>query len=241
MAEEHGIRERPEGGEETLMELTQVVMMETKERVLSPSLAASAGVGEAGGVKRRRVTEGDFELSCRQLRSRRISQGPSPEKGSNGEDRDQTSRFAGEARPAEEVALPAAAAATETATEVRGRRKTVLDDGVSVPPHLFRNPVSNYDRELERDEATMKDLRRKEAEDMESAARPADAGGRCKMEAPPPATSPVTSLVASEREIEEFFASAERKERERFSKKYNYDVVKDSPLEGRYEWTRIEP
>ncbi|CAA7400921.1 unnamed protein product [Spirodela intermedia] len=239
MAEEHGIRERPEGGEETLMELTQVVMMETKERVLSPSLAASAGVGEAGGVKRRRVTEGDFELSCRQLRSRRISQGvdkwqsmratcfrPLPEKGSNGEDRDQTSRFAGEARPAEEVALPAAAAATKMATEV--------DEG-------SETPVSNYDRELERDEATMKDLRRKEAEDMESAARPADAGGRCKMEAPPPATSPVTSLVVSEREIEEFFASAERKERERFSKKYNYDVVKDSPLEGRYEWTRIEP
>lgn len=42
-------------------------------------------------------------------------------------------------------------------------------------------------------------------------------------------------------EIEEFFSVAEKYEQKRFAEKYNYDVVKDAPLEGgRYQWVRLK-
>ncbi|XP_052194322.1 cyclin-dependent kinase inhibitor 7 [Diospyros lotus] len=42
-------------------------------------------------------------------------------------------------------------------------------------------------------------------------------------------------------EIQEFFSAAEKSEQKRFTEKYNYDVVKDVPLEGRYQWVRLRP
>ncbi|KAG2409098.1 Cyclin-dependent kinase inhibitor 7 Inhibitor/interactor of CDK protein [Vigna angularis] len=36
-------------------------------------------------------------------------------------------------------------------------------------------------------------------------------------------------------EIEEFFAMAEKYEQKRFVEKYNFDIVRDTPLEGRYQ------
>ncbi|CAI8618400.1 unnamed protein product [Vicia faba] len=42
-----------------------------------------------------------------------------------------------------------------------------------------------------------------------------------------------------EEEIDEFFARFEREEQKRFSEKYNFDIVRDMPLEGRYEWVRL--
>ncbi|KAJ4716338.1 Cyclin-dependent kinase inhibitor [Melia azedarach] len=42
-------------------------------------------------------------------------------------------------------------------------------------------------------------------------------------------------------EIDEFFSVAEKHEQKRFAEKYNYDIVKDVPLEGRYQWVRLKP
>ncbi|KAK8606841.1 hypothetical protein V6N13_052597 [Hibiscus sabdariffa] len=47
--------------------------------------------------------------------------------------------------------------------------------------------------------------------------------------------------MPTEAELEEFFAPAEKKLQKQFAEKYNYDVVKDEPLEGRYEWLRLKP
>ncbi|MFS7978743.1 putative cyclin-dependent kinase inhibitor [Helianthus anomalus] len=47
--------------------------------------------------------------------------------------------------------------------------------------------------------------------------------------------------TVSEAEIEEFFASAEKERQKRFKDKYNYDIVKDTPLEGRFEWIQLNP
>ncbi|XP_030498562.2 cyclin-dependent kinase inhibitor 7 [Cannabis sativa] len=47
--------------------------------------------------------------------------------------------------------------------------------------------------------------------------------------------------MPTELELEEFFTVAEKNIQKRFQDKYNYDVVKDSPLEGRYEWIRLNP
>lgn len=57
----------------------------------------------------------------------------------------------------------------------------------------------------------------------------------------PDAKSTVQIKMPSDSEIEEFFAAAEKGLHKRFSEKYNFDVVKDIPLEGRYEWVPTKP
>lgn len=52
---------------------------------------------------------------------------------------------------------------------------------------------------------------------------------------------PPASKVPPEAEIEEFFAAAEKREQKIFAEKYNYDIVKDTPLEGRYQWVSLKP
>ncbi|XP_066397433.1 cyclin-dependent kinase inhibitor 6-like [Miscanthus floridulus] len=42
-------------------------------------------------------------------------------------------------------------------------------------------------------------------------------------------------------EVEAFLAAAESGMARRFAAKYNYDVVKDAPMDGRYEWVRVGP
>nr|CAA05215.1 cyclin-dependent kinase inhibitor protein [Oxybasis rubra] len=57
-----------------------------------------------------------------------------------------------------------------------------------------------------------------------------------------PATkSTVQIKMPSDSEIEEFFAVAEKDLQKRFSEKYNFDIVKDVPLKGRYDWVPINP
>lgn len=42
-------------------------------------------------------------------------------------------------------------------------------------------------------------------------------------------------------EIEDFFAEAEKKLVKQFSQKYNFDFVKEEPMEGRYKWVGLRP
>ncbi|KAJ9562254.1 hypothetical protein OSB04_007414 [Centaurea solstitialis] len=42
-------------------------------------------------------------------------------------------------------------------------------------------------------------------------------------------------------EIEEFFASAENNLHESFKDKYNFDIVNDVPMKGRFEWIQLKP
>ncbi|CAI0383013.1 unnamed protein product [Linum tenue] len=64
--------------------------------------------------------------------------------------------------------------------------------------------------------------------------------------APPPATSTAASEGSakespSQEELDDFFTAAENEKQKRFAEKYNFDVVKDVPLEGRYQWVRLKP
>ncbi|XP_073128333.1 cyclin-dependent kinase inhibitor 6-like isoform X2 [Henckelia pumila] len=62
------------------------------------------------------------------------------------------------------------------------------------------------------------------------------------LESTPHAASPHRNSASfSAAEIEEFFAAAEKYEQKRFAEKYNYDIVKDCPLEGKYEWVPLHP
>ncbi|KAF3593525.1 hypothetical protein DY000_02025653, partial [Brassica cretica] len=46
------------------------------------------------------------------------------------------------------------------------------------------------------------------------------------------------SSVPSTSELEEFFAYAEQEQQRLFMDKYNFDIVNDVPLAGRYEWVQ---
>ncbi|XP_061979444.1 cyclin-dependent kinase inhibitor 7-like isoform X1 [Populus nigra] len=61
-----------------------------------------------------------------------------------------------------------------------------------------------------------------------------------KMESLRPRDSQAVKMP-SQAEIDEFFTGAEREEQRRFAEKYNYDVVMDLPMEGRYQWICLKP
>lgn len=45
--------------------------------------------------------------------------------------------------------------------------------------------------------------------------------------------------IPTTHELEEFFACAEQQQQRHFIQKYNFDVVNDMPLPGRYEWVSV--
>ncbi|GAB2227301.1 hypothetical protein Drorol1_Dr00009117 [Drosera rotundifolia] len=53
--------------------------------------------------------------------------------------------------------------------------------------------------------------------------------------------STMGSKMPSDFEIEEFFAEAEKGLQKRFIDRYNFDIVRDVPLEGRYQWVPVKP
>ncbi|KAI3829827.1 hypothetical protein L1987_03955 [Smallanthus sonchifolius] len=50
----------------------------------------------------------------------------------------------------------------------------------------------------------------------------------------------VTRSMPLAREIEEFFAVQEEEQQRLFADKYNFDFVNEKPLEGCYEWIKVE-
>ncbi|XP_028764110.1 cyclin-dependent kinase inhibitor 7 [Neltuma alba] len=94
----------------------------------------------------------------------------------------------------------------------------------------------NCSADERRDMSVTSELRAK-SEDMESAEKPkekliteANSHHKSKGKKRP-----------TELELEEFFGAAEKDIQKRFAEKYNYDIVNDVPLEGRYEWVKLKP
>ncbi|KAI3449889.1 hypothetical protein Pfo_006554 [Paulownia fortunei] len=52
---------------------------------------------------------------------------------------------------------------------------------------------------------------------------------------------PLLINVPTARDLEEFFACEEQSQQHLFMEKYNFDIVNDLPLPGRYEWVRVSP
>ncbi|KAL3636488.1 hypothetical protein CASFOL_018787 [Castilleja foliolosa] len=71
---------------------------------------------------------------------------------------------------------------------------------------------------------------------------PAGESGELESTAMPPhnSNSPPLEKMPSEAELEDFFAAAEKNLQKKFVDKYNFDTVKEQPLEGRYEWVQIK-
>ncbi|KFK35995.1 hypothetical protein AALP_AA4G064400 [Arabis alpina] len=50
-----------------------------------------------------------------------------------------------------------------------------------------------------------------------------------------------TEKSPTKAELDDFFSASEKYEQKRFTAKYNYDIVNDTPLEGRYQWVSLKP
>ncbi|KAL6494731.1 hypothetical protein OROGR_031531 [Orobanche gracilis] len=65
---------------------------------------------------------------------------------------------------------------------------------------------------------------------------------KTKSPTPPAIFSQKTAdSIPSAEDLEEFFTAAEKYDQKRFVDKYNFDIVKDVPLEGKYQWVRLHP
>ncbi|XVF15573.1 hypothetical protein REPUB_Repub09cG0166000 [Reevesia pubescens] len=84
----------------------------------------------------------------------------------------------------------------------------------------------------ERRETTPLSELRAEPEELDSTSRQSEANS-CRIS--------TVEKMPTEAELEEFFTSTEKKLQKQFAEKFNYDIVKDEPLEGRYEWVRLKP
>ncbi|XP_071699981.1 cyclin-dependent kinase inhibitor 3-like [Rutidosis leptorrhynchoides] len=51
----------------------------------------------------------------------------------------------------------------------------------------------------------------------------------------------IQRIMPSAQEIEEFFARHALDQQRRFTEKYNFDIISEKPLQGRYEWMIVQP
>ncbi|KAL4587965.1 hypothetical protein LXL04_000842 [Taraxacum kok-saghyz] len=50
----------------------------------------------------------------------------------------------------------------------------------------------------------------------------------------------ITKNMPFTQEIEEFFARHDQEQQRRFADKYNFDIAKEKPIGGRYEWVQVQ-
>ncbi|KAK2657447.1 hypothetical protein Ddye_010499 [Dipteronia dyeriana] len=71
-----------------------------------------------------------------------------------------------------------------------------------------------------------------ESEELDSTAKKSEANSRPRS---------TVEKMPTDDEIEQFFVKAENQLQKEFAEKYNFDTVKEEPMEGRYEWIRLKP
>ncbi|XP_065875030.1 cyclin-dependent kinase inhibitor 7-like [Euphorbia lathyris] len=101
------------------------------------------------------------------------------------------------------------------------------DESVEVETSVY------YSCRERRETAPSSQLRAESSEELDSMARPTSAENSRRRS--------TATKMPTEAELDEFFTEAEKNIQKRFADKYNYDIVKDEPLEGRYEWVRLKP
>ncbi|GAB2223934.1 hypothetical protein Drorol1_Dr00004679 [Drosera rotundifolia] len=124
------------------------------------------------------------------------------------------------------------------------------EDRVSIQDPLDESGGGDDDEVvLEETNPMMKSNCRKRRQITPSTESPAESGERMDSAATLPSPDPndlhdgraTVQSMPSESEIEQFFAATENDLHQRFIDKYNYDVVKDVPLQGRYQWVPVNP
>lgn len=65
-------------------------------------------------------------------------------------------------------------------------------------------------------------------------------GSTMDLEASRISQNSITKSMPFAQEIEEFFAHHDQEQQKRFADKYNFDIVNEKPLGGRYEWVQVQ-
>ncbi|KAK9284134.1 hypothetical protein L1049_023301 [Liquidambar formosana] len=218
-------------GEVAVMEVAQVGV-KTRARALAMAAATAAS---SGTTKRRKVSGGGelrFASSyVQQLRSSRrrvviaAENSVSPAvSGNHGRGMSPEDRCSS---PSSDHVLVSCCSSNGSSERVEERL------GFEDPEEeSFEVETSTYFDCGERRETTPSSELRAESDELESTAKPSEANSRPRSTA---------EKMPSESEIEEFFSAAEMDLQIKFAEKYNYDIGKDVPLEGRYEWIRLKP
>ncbi|KAL9152315.1 hypothetical protein ABFS82_11G114400 [Erythranthe guttata] len=130
----------------------------------------------------------------------------------------------------------ASCSSSNGSTELAKGRSKFLDleeNEVAVAVEFFATSAGHSSDSRERETTPLSDAAEPDsAGELESTARPRETSNRRR--------STAAEKMPSEAELEEFFAAAENNLHKQFTNKYNYDIVKDQPLEGRYEWVQIQ-
>ncbi|KAL6961495.1 hypothetical protein U1Q18_039264 [Sarracenia purpurea var. burkii] len=216
-------------GEIEVMEVAHVGVM-TRARALAMAAAASSGTG-----RRRKICGGELKLSSSlvELRSRsRVVVAPeisvsTATSGNSG--RRMVSNDRCSSQSSENV--PASCCLSNGSSDLAKKSFKILDLEEDSSVQVETSTTSDFYRRERRGTTPSSDLQ-PESVDMESTARPSDANSRRKSSA---------EKTSSDKDLEEFFAAAEKDLQKRFAEKYNYDIVNDVPLKGRYDWVRLKP
>ncbi|KAH6799627.1 hypothetical protein C2S51_036111 [Perilla frutescens var. frutescens] len=105
-----------------------------------------------------------------------------------------------------------------------------LEDNEATLEFLITSAADSLDFG-ERRETTPLRVAEAESGELESTARPHETNPRRRS---------ASVKMPSEAELDEFFSTAEKTLQQKFIYKYNYDIVKDQPVEGRYEWVEVQ-
>ncbi|KAJ4847600.1 hypothetical protein Tsubulata_013920 [Turnera subulata] len=112
--------------------------------------------------------------------------------------------------------------------------------GAAVEASFGENCLDFEPRERSTRESTPCSLIR----DPEAIRTPGSTTRRDRSNAATRATNVVNAVqgnIPTTREMEEFFSCLEQQQQRLFMEKYNFDVVNDLPLSGRYEWAQVVP
>lgn len=224
-------------GEVAVMEVSPVGVR-TRARALGMGTAAASSGTTPRGRRRRKVGNVGgsgklrFASSYVQLRSsrRRVLNRPGNSVSPAGKNHRRIS-------PVDRCSSPSSDYVTTSCCSSNGSNRRINERMKFVDPEDVEVEKSTYldCRKRERETTPMSELRVDQSDELESTAMPlSEETSRVRF------TAEKISLP-SESEIEEFFAAAEKDLKQRFTEKYNYDVIKDIPLEGGYEWVQLKP
>lgn len=194
-------------------------------RTRARGLAMEAAVAESSGpAKKIKVGGGELEFSSSlvQLKSHRQLPENSVSEGYSTAPKNQCSS------PSSDQ-VPASCCSSNGSTEVSIEELNFAD----LEEESLESETATYTfdcRGRRREISPLSELVAETGE-LESTAKPSEANSRRQSTA---------EKMPSEAEVEEFFAVAEKDLQKQFMDKYNYDIAKDQPSEGRYEWVRLK-
>ncbi|XP_043712115.1 cyclin-dependent kinase inhibitor 1-like isoform X2 [Telopea speciosissima] len=220
-------------GEIAVMEVAQVgVTTRARTLAMATAAAAAAAAASAGATKRRKVgpRELQFSSSYLHLRSRQLPV-ITPEKPVSPEISENPGQVITEDRCSSPNSdhVQASRCSSNGSTELVNESLRSVD--LEGEGDCFHIDDSTTYSDCRREKTPSSDLRA-ELGDLESTARVAEANSRHRL---------MAEKMPTEAEIEDFFSVAEKEEQKRFTDKYNFNILKDVPLEGRYEWVRVKP